>query len=116
MAYPQRPVDRGPVPRVSVPSLRRYRAAILDPDSAAGPGRSLQPTAFVHDQILVQGSADAGAVDALLEAARATGHEIGVSPTAERKRDDYVRQLSGAALEEMTKRWVTRFRRCTGSR
>ena len=64
----------------------------------------------MHDQILVQGSGDAGAVDALVEAARATGHDIGTSSTAERKRDDYVSQLSGVALEQMTKRWVTRFR------
>ena len=110
MAYPQRPVERGPVPRLPRSGLQRYRGAILDPDSAARDGRPLQPTAFVHDQILVQGSGDAGAVDALLEAAKATGHDIGTSRTAERKRDDYVQQLSGAALEQMTKRWVTRFR------
>ena len=110
MAYPQRPVERGPVPRLPRSSLQRYRGAILDPDSAATGARPLQPTAFVHDQILVQGSGDAGAVDALVEAARATGHDIGTSSTAERKRDDYVSQLSGVALEQMTKRWVTRFR------
>ena len=52
----------------------------------------------------MQGSADAGAVEALVEAARATGHEIGTSRSAQRKRDDYVQQLSGAALEQMTKR------------
>ncbi|MEP6651335.1 MAG: S8 family serine peptidase [Lapillicoccus sp.] len=110
MAYPQRPVERGPVPRLPRSGLQRYRGAILDPDSAAGGGRPLQPTAFVHDQILVQGSGDSGAVDALVEAAKATGHDIGTSRSAERKRDDYVQQLSGAALEQMTKRWVTRFR------
>ena len=63
----------------------------------------------MHNQLLVQGSGDQGAVDALVEAATATGHEIGTSRSAERKRDDYVAQLSGAALEQMTKRWVTRF-------
>jgi len=110
MAYPQRPVERGPVPRVSRSSLQRNRGAILDPDVAAESHRPLQPTAFVHDQILVQGSGDRAAVDALLEAARATGHEIGTSRSAERKRDDYVQQLTGTALEQMTKRWVTRFR------
>ena len=49
-------------------------------------------------------------MDALVEAAKATGHDIGTSSTAERRREDYVRQLSGVALEHMTKRWVTRFR------
>jgi subtilisin family serine protease len=110
MAYPQHPVERGPVPRVSRSSLQRYRGAILDPDSSSGAGRPLQPTAFVHDQILVQGSGDGPAVDALLEAARATGHDVGISPSAERKRDAYVQELSGVALEQMTKRWVTRVR------
>jgi hypothetical protein len=95
MPYPQRPVERGPVPRVARSSLQRHRGAILDPDVAAEGHRPLQPTAFVHDQILVQGSGDRAAVDALLEAARATGHE---------------QQLTGTALEQITKRWVTRFR------
>lgn len=58
----------------------------------------------------MQGSGDAGAVDALIEAATATGHDIGISSSAERKRDEYVAKLSGAALEQMSKRWVTRFR------
>jgi hypothetical protein len=109
MAYPQRPVERGPVPRVPRASLQRYRGAILDPDTAATGSRALQPTAFVHNQLLVQGSGDQSAVDALVEAATATGHEIGTSRSAERKRDEYVSQLSGAALDQMTKRWVTRF-------
>jgi subtilisin family serine protease len=64
----------------------------------------------VHDQLLIQGSGDASAVEALVEAAKATGHDIGTSRSAQRKRDDYVSQLSGVALEQMTKRWVTRFR------
>jgi subtilisin family serine protease len=110
MSYPQRPVERGPIPRVPRSTLQRYRGAILDPDAAAQSHRSLQPTAFVHDQILVQGSGDGSALDALLEAAQATGHDIGTSQSAERKRDDYVQQLAGGALELMTKRWVTRFR------
>ena len=110
MAYPQRPVERGPIPRVSRSSLQRYRGAILDPDTSSGAGRPLQPTVFVHDQILVQGSGDGTAVDALLEAARATGHDVGISSSAERKRDAYVQNLSGVALEQMTKRWVTRVR------
>ena len=116
MAYPQHPVERGPVPRVPRSSLQRYRGTILDPDSVAAGSRPLQPTAFVHDQLLVQGSGSRDSIAALVEAAMATGQEIGTSATAKTKRDSYIDQLSGDALEQITKRWVTRFRLRTTDR
>jgi subtilisin family serine protease len=93
---------------VSRGALTRYRATILDPDSDPDAERRPNPTAYVHNQLLVQGSPEKDALAALIEAAKATGHDVGTSESAPRKRDAYVEQLSGAALEQMSRRWVTR--------
>jgi subtilisin family serine protease len=108
MPYPQRPVEQGPVPRLPVPALTRYRASILDPDAKDDGRRRPNPTAYVHDQLLVQGSADEDALGALIEAAKSTGHDIGTSESSSRKRDEYIAQLGEEALAQMSKRWVTR--------
>ncbi len=113
MAYPRHPVDpRHPVPVPAVPtsSLRRYRAQILDPHrSASTPQRRPNPAAYVKDQLLVQGSGGGPAIEALLAAAKETGHDIGASTSSRTKREKYVSQLGKRAIKDLTARtWVTR--------
>jgi len=110
-----RPADqlqRPPLPPISSATLQRHRGHVLVPEQTVDHlGRRPNPTAYVADQLLVQGSgAGAGAaLEALVEAAKATGHVVGPSETAPTKRSAYVDQLSEAALAELAdKVWVTR--------
>ncbi len=108
-----RPADqlqRPPVPPISSSTLQRYRGHVLVPEQTVDHlGRRPNPTAYVADQLLVQGSGAGAAVEALVEAAKATGHVVGPSATAPAKRSAYVDQLTESALAELAdKVWVTR--------
>ena len=119
MAYRTTPLDprpadqlrRPPTPPVPPSALQRYRGRVLVPEQASDVrGRRPNPTAYVSDQLLVQGSGSGPALEALVEAAKATGHAIGTSEAAPKKRAAYVKDLSEAALAELAaKVWVTRF-------
>ncbi len=120
MAYRTTPSDprpaaqlqRPPLPPIADAALQRYRGHVLVPEQTVDHlGRRPNPTAYVADQLLVQGSGSGAALEALVEAAKATGHVVGASPTAPGKRAAYVDQLSEAALAELAdKVWVTRLR------
>ena len=108
---PQEQLDRAPAPPITSDALSRYRGSVLHPDRDTDfQGRRPNPTAYVADQLLVQGSGGGTALETLIEAAKATGHSIGTSVTAQDKRRDYVSSLGETALEELAaKVWVTRF-------
>lgn len=108
---PTGPPSRPPGPQVPVEALRRHRGHVLFPDRATDHrGRTPDPTAYVADQLLVQGSGGGPALDALVEAAASTGHRIGTSESAKGKRESYVSELTEQALTDLAaKVWVTRF-------
>ena len=115
MPYPKSPVDpHDPVPLPDIParSLQHYRATVLDPHRAGStPGRRPNPAAYVRDQLLVQGSGGGPAIEALMAAAKETGHDISASATSRAKREAYVAQLGRRAVKDLTARtWVTRMR------
>ncbi|MEO7060545.1 MAG: S8 family serine peptidase [Lapillicoccus sp.] len=119
MAYRTAPQDpspsgtpsRAPGPQVPTEALRRHGGHVLMPDRATDHrGRTPDPTAYVADQLLVQGSGSGPAIDALVEAAASTGHRIGTSDSASGKRDSYVDALTEEALADLAATvWVTRF-------
>ena len=112
------PADPGPSPttrrdgrgRIPLPPavLGRRGGRVLNP-ARAGTYRDkpLLPTAYVGNELIVQGGSTA-AMDALVDAARATKHVIG---TGSEEPDGYVAQLGDAALGELAARvWVRRMR------
>ena len=109
---PSGPPSRGPGPQVPTEALRRHGGQVLFPDRATDHrGRTPDPTAYVADQLLVQGSGAGPAIEALVEAAASTGHRIGTSDSAQGKRESYVSELTDQALSDLAaKVWVTRFR------
>jgi len=117
MAYRREPRDprptevleRAPAPPVSGDALNRYGGRVLNPEKAGTvAGRPVNPTAYVGGELLVQGSADGSALEALVEAAATTGH--GIAPSSP-KRTRYLEELGESALSELaSKVWVTRFR------
>ena len=108
---PQEQLERAPAPPISSDALNRYRGNVLHPDRDTDfQGRPPNPTAYVANQLLVQGPVGGSALEALIEAAKATGHSIGTSETAPEKHRKYVTSLGETALEELAgKVWVTRF-------
>ncbi|MEP6796802.1 MAG: S8 family serine peptidase [Lapillicoccus sp.] len=108
---PSTPRPRAPGPQVPPDALRRHRGTVLVPDQALDrQGRRPDPTAYVADQLLVQGSGAGPALEALVEAAASTGHRIGTSEGAKGKREAYVSELTEKALADLAaKVWVTRF-------
>uniref|UniRef100_UPI0025E6720A hypothetical protein n=1 Tax=Lapillicoccus sp. TaxID=1909287 RepID=UPI0025E6720A len=119
MAYRTTPQDpppsglpsRVPGPQVPTEALRRHGGHVLVPDRATDHrGRTPDPTAYVADQLLVQGSGAGPAIEALVEAATSTGHRIGTSDSATGKRETYVSALTEQALSDLAAQvWVTRF-------
>ncbi len=110
----QERADRAPVPPISAGALGRFGGRILSSDKArTHDGGRVNPTAYVGDELLVQGSSDDTALEALVEAAKSTGHDItGVSPDRRR----YVDQLGEEAIAELASRlWVARYRIEQGS-
>ena len=108
---PPGPSSRVPGPQVPTEALRRHGGHVLFPDRATDHrGRTPDPTAYVADQLLVQGSGAGPAIDALVEAAASTGHRIGTSDVSKGKRESYVSELSDRALSDLAATvWVTRF-------
>ena len=108
---PSGPPSRVPGPQVPTEALRRHGGHVLRPDRATDHlGRTPDPTAYVADQLLVQGSGAGPAIDALVEAAASTGHRIGTSEAAQGKRESYVSELTDRALSDLAATvWVTRF-------
>ncbi|MDQ2782887.1 MAG: S8/S53 family peptidase [Actinomycetota bacterium] len=86
--------------------LSRLGARVLDPGRAGlVGGRPTRPTAYVADELLVQGAPSA--IDALVDAASATGHSV--DPHAARADDAYLGQLSDAAVRRLAQDvWVAR--------
>ena len=112
---PRQQLDRAPLPPVSSGALNRRGGRILNPEKArTHDGRAVNPTAYVSDELLVQGTSDDTALEALVEAAASTGHELtGLSP----RRKKYVDALGEAALSELASRmWVARYRIDAGPR
>lgn len=108
---PSEPFSRVPGPQLPTEALRRHHGHVLVPEQATDHrGRTPDPTAYVAGQLLVQGSGSATAVEALVEAAASTGHEIGTSEGARGKRESYVSALTEQALSDLAASvWVTRF-------
>ncbi len=88
--------------------LGRRGGRVLDPSKAGTfRDRPLLPTAYVADQLLVQGGSTS-AMEALVDAARATKHAIG---TRSEEPDAYVERLGDAALGALaSSMWVRRMR------
>ncbi len=86
--------------------LSRFGARVLDPGRAGlVGGRPTRPTAYVADELLVQGAPSA--IDALVDAASATGHSV--DPHAARADDAYLEQLSDEAVSRLAQDiWVAR--------
>ena len=81
--------------------LGRRGGRVLDPSKAGTfRDRPLLPTAYVADQLLVQGGSTS-AMEALVDAARATKHAIG---TRSEELDAYVERLGDAALGALASR------------
>lgn len=114
MAYrtaPRDPRPSGTLDRFTIPIptqvLARRGGRVLDPDKAGTVrGRRVNPTAYVADELVVQGPTSA--MGALVEAAKSTGHDLSTqSPTPR----EYTDRLGAAALAELAERmWVSRFR------
>ncbi|MEO7234726.1 MAG: S8/S53 family peptidase, partial [Lapillicoccus sp.] len=101
---------RGARGRIPLPPavLARRGGRVLDPSKAGTfRDRPLLPTAYVADQLLVQGGSTS-AMEALVDAARATKHAIG---TRSEEPDAYVERLGDAALGALaSSMWVRRMR------
>lgn len=120
MGYSQKPLapqpdtdrQQPPQPPIMADTLNRFGGHVLVPERAGTVrGRRVNPTAYVGNELLVQGSLRQDSLATLIEAARSTGHEIGASGTAPQKRKDYIDTLTETALSELAdKVWVTRFR------
>lgn len=82
--------------------LSRYNGRVLDPaKAAASGGRSFGATAYVGDELLIQG--DASAVDALIDAAHKTGHQV-ISQSADPS--SYLDELADEAVAQLQGTWV----------
>lgn len=120
MGYSQKPLapqpdtDRQPPPQppIMADTLNRLGGHVLVPERAGTVrGRPVNPTAYVGNELLVQGPLHEDSLAKLIDAARSTGHGIGASEAASKKRKDYVDTLTETALSELAdKVWVTRFR------
>ncbi|GAA1876145.1 S8 family peptidase [Lapillicoccus jejuensis] len=105
-------VARPPQPPILGDTLARVNGHVLVPERAGTvAGHPVNPTAYVGDELLVQGRTEGEAMAALVEAATRTGQRLAPSTAASGKRQAYVDALSDRALAEVAERvWVTRLR------
>lgn len=107
---PERRDDPRPRTTVPIPEsvLSRFGARVLNPERAGlVNGTPTRPTAYVADELLVQGAPSA--IDALVDAAAATGHTVEAS--AARADEAYLAELSDDAVARLAQDiWVSRIK------
>ena len=103
---------RPPQPPILGDTLARVNGHVLVPERAGTvAGHPVNPTAYVGDELLVQGRTEGEAMAALVEAASRTGQQLSPSAALSTKRQAYVDALADRALSEVAERvWVTRLR------